>query len=292
MQWQERHAHPHPLWLKSIVMADPEKPTINVRNEEVDLLDTIRRLAPQFNVPRQRAEIYGVWTICYHRFCSNQDLPVVWMDSVSAFMDFLGSQAQLSEAERNQALDAVMFYLTDIRHAEDQDEIDEVESFPRPTSARSLFAHLLLRCSIEMKQALKLRADDVDMDSGTIRIRTGNRVRTIQLLPSLRSGMRMHLDRIRAETEEDNPLLFGLDAPTTSMETLDEPSPSPDDVEHATEAATRVMKTLMNTATPGERSEDAEHDSAEDNDKVPGRGTASSSSNSDTGQTDTSDLAL
>ncbi len=270
-------------------MADSEKPTINVRNDEVDLLDTIRRLAPQFNVPRQRAEIYGVWTICYHRFCSNQDLPVVWMDSVSAFMDFLGSQAQLSEAERNQALDAVMFYLTDIRHAEDQDEIDEVESFPRPTSARSLFAHLLLRCPIEMKQALKLQADDVDMESGTICIQTGDGSRTIQLMPSLRAGMRMHLKRIRSETEEDNPLLFGLDAPTMSMETIDEPSPSSDDVEDATEAATRVMKTLMNTAgTPSERPKHehtgSENDgqNAEHEDTAQERGTATSSSSSPT----------
>ena len=299
MQQVRNAPAPHLPWLKSIVMADSEKPTINVRNQEVDLLDTIRRLAPQFNVPRQQAEIYGVWTICYHRFCSNQDLPVVWMDSVSAFMDFLGSQAQLSDAERNQALDAVMFYLTDIRHAEDQDEIDAVESFPRPTSARSLFAHLLLRCPIEMKQALRIRANDVDMESGTIRIQAGDRVRTVQLLPSLRTGMRMHLKRIRAETEENNPLLFGLDAPTTSMEVLDEPSPSSNDVEDATEAATRVMKTLLNTAgTPSKRSkqeqddlEEAPDEEASDEEATHGRGTASSSSNSTPCPPDTPDSA-
>lgn len=256
-------------------MADSEKPTINVRNEEVDLLDTIRRLAPQFNVPRQRAEIYGVWTICYHRFCSNQDIPVVWMDSVSAFMDFLGEQAQLSKAERNQALDAVMFYLTDIRHAEDQDEIEEVESFPRPTSARSLFAHLLLRCPIKMKQALKLRANDVDMDRGVIRIRKGEDTRTVQLLPSLRTGMRMHLDRIQAESDDENPLLFGLDVPTTAMKPLDEAETAPDDLEHATEAATRVMKTLMQTAGPVHRDADRADDDAH-----AGTGTSSFSSSS------------
>jgi hypothetical protein len=191
-----------------------------------------------------------------------------------------------------------MFYLTDIRHAEDQDEIDEVESFPRPTSARSLFAHLLLRCPIEMKQALKLRADDIDMESGTICIQTGDGSRTIQLMPSLRAGMRMHLKRIQSETEEDNPLLFGLDAPTMSMETIDEPSPSSDDVEGATEAATRVMKTLMNTAgTPGERPRhehtDSENDgqNAEHDDTAQERGTTSSSSNSATNPTDAQDSA-
>lgn len=234
-------------------MTDSNKATINVRNEEVELLDTIRRLAPTFNVPSERAEVYGVWTICYHRFCDNQDLPVVWMDSVSSFMDFLSMQSNLSEVERNQALDAVMFYLTDIRHAEDQDEIDEVESFPRPTSARSLFAHLLLRCDIEVKQALKLRIDDVDMESATIRVRehregeSGTRI--IQLLPSLRSGMRAHMKRIAAHSDEENPLLFGLDAPTVSVATLsDKDARRPNDnVEDATEAATRVMKTLMNT---------------------------------------------
>jgi hypothetical protein len=237
-------------------MAESEKPTINVRNDEVELLDTIRRLAPRFNVPRQRAEIYGVWTICYHRFCSNQDLPPVWMDSVSAFMDFLGKQTRLSGAERNQALDAVMFYLTDIRHAEDEDEIEEVESFPRPKSARSLFAHLLLRCDIDVQQALKLRVNDVDMERGIIRVpstrASDDDTRTIRLLPSLRSGMRGHLQRIAIYADADNPLLFGPDAPdlpesARSDEEGDQPE---DDVEHATEAATRVMKTLMSTAGP------------------------------------------
>lgn len=249
-------------------MADSEKPTINVRNDEVDLLDTIRRLAPRFNVPRGRAEIYGVWTICYHRFCAKQDIPSAWMDSVSTFMDFLGEQTQLSDAERNQALDAVMFYLTDIRHAEDQGEIDEVESFPRPTSARSLFAHLLLRCEIDVQQALKLRADDVDVDRGMVRVpASGDDTRTIRLMPSLRSGIRGHLQRIAMHTDAENPLLFGPDAPTVPASAL--PSESADhpgdDVQHATEAATRVMKTLTETAST-EDSGDADADPARDAD--------------------------
>lgn len=258
-------------------MADSEKPTINVRNEEVELLDTIRRLAPRFNVPRERAEIYGVWTICYRRFCENQDRPVVWMDSVSAFMDFLGTQARLSDAERNQALDAVMFYLTDIRHAEDQGEIEDVESFPRPTSARSLFAHLLLRCEIDVRQALQLRVDDVDMESATLRVQDDNDTRVVQLLPSLRAGMRAHMKRIAAHAEADNSLLFGPDAPTVSVSTLpqEEAERPDDDVEHATEAATRVMKTLMNTAAKTyEQEEDPEQqdDQESESDATPSSG--------------------
>ena len=237
-------------------MADSEKPTINVRNDEVELLDTIRRLAPKFNVPRERAEIYGVWTICYHRFCDNQDRPAVWMDSVSAFMDFLSNQARLSEADRNQALDAVMFYLTDIRHAEDQGEIEKVESFPRPTSARSLFAHLLLRCEIDVQQALKLRVNDVDTESATIRIRGDEATRTIKLLPSLRSGMRAHMKRIVTHADDKNPLLFGPDAPTVPAEA----ERSEDSVEDATKAATRVMKTLMNKSGPAHTKENPDAD--------------------------------
>lgn len=245
-----------------LAMADSEKPTINVRNDEVELLDTIRRLAPKFNVPRKRAEIYGVWTICYHRFCDNQDRPAVWMDSVSAFMDFLSNQARLSDVERNQALDAVMFYLTDIRHAEDQGEIEEVESFPRPTSARSLFAHLLLRCDIDVQQALKLRVDDVDTESATIGIREDETMRTIKLLPSLRSGMRAHMKRIVAHADDKNPLLFGPDAPTVPISHLpDEETDQPkESVKDATEAATRVMKTLMNTAGTAHTKENADAD--------------------------------
>lgn len=252
-------------------MADSEKPTINVRNDEVELLDTIRRLAPKFNVSRKRAEIYGVWTICYHRFCDNQDRPAVWMDSVSAFMDFLSNQACLSEVERNQALDAVMFYLTDIRHAEDQGEIEEVESFPRPTSARSLFAHLLLRCDIDVQQTLKLRVNDVDIESATIHIRGDETTHTIKLLPSLRSGMRAHMKRIVAHANNENPLLFGPDAPTVPVSQLpDERAERPkDNVEDATEAATRVMKTLMNTAGVAHTKENTEADTEDASDEDP-----------------------
>lgn len=226
-------------------MADSEKPTINVRSDELALLDKIRRLAPRFDVPEQRAEIYGVWTICYHRFCEKQDIPPVWMESVSEFMDFLKTQTHLSKPERNQALDAVMFYLTDIRRAEDQDEADSVESFPHPSTSRSLFAHLLLRCNIDVEQALALRAEDVDLDRATLRISNSDSSRVVQLLPSLRAGMRDHVKRVRRRTDAPNPRLFGPEAP----ESASIPVPltkdvGDDDVEHATQVVTQVMKTL------------------------------------------------
>lgn len=233
-------------------MPDSNTPTIHVGNDEVKILSAIRRFAPTFNVSDKQAEIYGVWTICYHRFCQKQDIPLLWMQSVSDFMDFLDANQNLTPAERNQALDAVMFYLNDVRRASDEAELDEVESFARPSTPRSLFGHLLLRCNIEVDDALTLRVSDVDLDNANLRVTTEDATRIIDLLPSLRAGMRAQIERAKHRAKAEDPLLFDADS-SSDPATIDF---DPDEAVHqATQAATRVMKTF-DDAPDDDESED------------------------------------
>jgi len=230
------------------LMAASEKPTVAVAREEIDILMAIRHVAPSFNVDSRRAEMYGIWTICYRRYCNSLDIPWQWMSSVSQFMDFLDNRTDISETERNRALDGIMFYLSDVRQAAEKgSDSRKQKRYDRPKSTRSLFAQLLLRCDVQMTQAFRIRADDVDVSSSTLVVddREGEEPthRNVSLPPSLRSGMKAHLRRLRDRTDDTNPLLFGHRG--ALGDTAPDHEDAPDDpVTHSTRLATQVMKTI------------------------------------------------
>ncbi|PEN13630.1 hypothetical protein CRI94_10010 [Longibacter salinarum] len=222
-------------------MTSPEKPTIALDHTEFEVLSSIRSLAPQFNVPPKRAEAYGVWVVCYRRYCKVHDRPWLWMSSVSDFMDFLDTRSEVSESERNRALDGIMFYLADVRRAEDeQNEKKKMKRSRVPASTRSLFGQLLLRCDIQLTQAMQLRATDVKLGESTIVVqnRETNETQVIEVPASTRSGLKKHLDRLRERTDLDDPYLFahrGLE--DEQEEEQEEPDP-----ERTTQLATLIMQ--------------------------------------------------
>lgn len=223
-------------------MPSSEKPTIALDQTEFEVLNSIRSLAPEFNVPSKRAEAYGVWVVCYRRYCKVDDLPWLWMSSVSNFMDFLDTRSEVSESERNRALDGIMFYLSDIRRAEDEEnEKKSMKKSRVPSSTRSLFGQLLLRCDIQLTQAMQLRATDVKMgDSSVIvRDRTTDETKEVEVPASIRSGLKKHLERLERRTDSVNPFLFGHRGPESEEEAREEADP-----ERTTELATLIMQTF------------------------------------------------
>jgi hypothetical protein len=227
-------------------MSQSDKPTIAVENDEIDIITAIRKLAPKFNISPRRAETYGIWTVCYRRYCQSRDIPWLWMDSVQEFMSFLDERADVSATERDRALDGIMFYLSDVRRVQEDDAAAERRN-RRPKSTRSLFAQLLLRCDIQLTQAVRLRFEDVDVRSSEVKVRpadeedeadeSAEETRTITLPPSVRSGLKDHLRRLRERTDETNPLLFGHRGVADDSRRRDA-----DDVERTTKLATQVMK--------------------------------------------------
>jgi hypothetical protein len=217
----------------------PEKETVSLDEEELDILDAVRAAAPKHHVDQKLAQTYGVWTVCFRRYCQEKGIPWLWMSSVSDFMDFLDAHPNVSTPERERALDGVMFYITDVHKARQQEEADEEEDRSSvPRSTQSLFAKMLLRCDVRLTQALRLRHEDVHLDEATVSVPgdTEGDTRTVSLPDTLREGFKHHLERVEDRTSDTNPLLFGHRGES------DEASDSQEDIERSTELATRVMK--------------------------------------------------
>jgi hypothetical protein len=193
-------------------MSESDASTVALNAEEVELLNAIRGQAPRFRVPRRRAETYAVWTICYRRYCQKAGLPWPWMTSVSNFMDFLDGHPAVSNEERDRALDGIMFYLTDVRPAEQEDDGDadgdakEDRSVPRST--RSLFAQLLVHSDLRLTEAVRLQASDLRLDDKQVRVPGPDEPRTIDVPTALQQGLREHLERLEARSGASDPALF------------------------------------------------------------------------------------
>ena len=224
-------------------MTTSHKPTVALDAEELDLLDTIRQAAPRHGIDPRQAQAYGIWTVCFRRFCEEEGRPWLWMDSVSSFMDYLDDRPDVSSEERDRALDGIMFYITDVHRKQASEDAstdtapaDEETETP-PSSTKSLFARLLMRYDLRLTAALRLRRHDVDLTTGTLTLPSDpdHDTRQVRLPTALRQGLTQHLDRVQARSTDANPRLFARRALDSSSDT---------DADTASALATRVMQTL------------------------------------------------
>ncbi len=221
-----------------------EKQTVSLEEEELDILDDIRRAAPKHHIDKKLAQAYGVWTVCFRRYCKEKDVPWLWMSSVSDFMDFLDGHPNVSPTERDRALDGIMFYITDVHRQRKEEESEEDKDHTSiPRSTQSLFAKILLRCDVQLTQALQLRRKDVRLDEATVTLpgEGDYDTREVSLPSTLNEGLKHHLRRVEDRSSGSNPLLFRhRDDPDD-----EEPAESTEEsIEQSTELATRVMKTF------------------------------------------------
>lgn len=224
-------------------MSFADKNTVALDEDELEIFNAIRTLAPKHRIAPKLAQTYGVWTVCFRRYCEAQSIPWLWMSSVSDFMDFLDDHSNVSPQERNRALDGIMFYITDVHKARQKDSEDEKRSSSVPQSTKSLFAEMLLRCDVSLTGALRIRREDVRLDNATVTV-PGDEDRTTQVVPlssTLHEGLEYHVERVEDRTTATNPLLFG---PRTADERTDESDSTDEDFDRSTELATRVMKTF------------------------------------------------
>ena len=233
-----------------------DKGTVALDDGEFEVLDAIRRAAPRHHISPKLAQAYGAWTLCYRRYCRTQNIPWRWMSSVSDFMDVLDAHPNVSGAERNRALDGIMFYITDVHDPQtdapdtdapeddDGDDAADRAASSVPRSTQSLFARMLLRCDVELNEALRLRRADVDLDAAALHVPDVDRrdTRTVSLPAPLREGLRIHVERVERRASTENPLLFGPHAPEGRDPAGDADTEA--DLDRSTELATQVMKTF------------------------------------------------
>lgn len=220
-------------------MSFADKKTVALDQEELGILDAIRRAAPAHQISPKLAQTYGVWTVCFRRYCQDQDVPWLWMSSVSDFMDFLDAHPNVSPPERDRALDGIMFYITDVHKTRQDDEEDDEAQIP--SSTRSLFAKMLLRCDVQLTEALRIRRQDVHLEEATVSVPGDEErdSRTLMLPNPLRDGMEQHVERVEDRTTSTNPLLFARRRAKDRSETDTE-----EEIAQSTALATRVMQTF------------------------------------------------
>lgn len=221
------------------------KNTVPLDADEFRVLDTIRRAAPRHGLSPKLAQAYGAWALCFRRYCRAQGLPWLWMSSVSDFMDVLDAHPTVSDAERDRALDGIMFYITDVHGARtaSDDAEDSGESVPRST--QSLFAQMLLRCDVQLDEALHLRRDDVRLGEASLHVpgSEGQASRTVALPSLLQQGLKHYVERIEHHTTTVNPRLFGPYEPAARTDPAADPGTEAE-LDRSTELATKVMKTF------------------------------------------------
>ena len=232
----------------------PDKQTVSLDEEELGILDAIRQAAPRHHISKKLAQTYGVWTVCFRRYCNEEGVPWLWMSSVSDFMDFLDDHPNVSTPERDRALDGIMFYITDVHQKRQGDDSEEEESTSIPRSTQSLFAKILLRCDVRLTQALEMRRKDVHLEEATVVLPSeGDGEQEITLPSTLHEGLKHHLRRVEEGTTSTNPLLF-RDRGESDDE--DGTTDSEEDIERSTEIATRVMQTFDIEHRDGDDSEE------------------------------------
>lgn len=229
----------------------PEKETVALDEEELAILDAIRTTAPKHHIDQKLAQTYGVWTVCFRRYCHEKNVPWLWMSSVSDFMDFLDANPKVSDTERDRALDGIMFYITDVhkKRTEDETKTDEEDHSDVPRSTQSLFAKMLLHCDVELTEALEIRFEDVDPSERSVTLSgsSDRDTRTVSLPDTLNEGLKHHLQRVEGRTDATNPLLFGHRGDTRGDTESTEA-----EIEQSTELATRVMQTFDENPTDEE----------------------------------------
>lgn len=220
-----------------------DKETVALDQDELDILDAIRRTAPRHHITPKLAQTYGVWTICFRRYCQEKSIPWLWMSSVSDFMDFLDAHPNVSSPERNRALDGIMFYITDVHKRRQDDEASDDASASVPQSTQSLFAKMLLRCDIRLTEALHLRREDIRLDEASVSLSPpgDDASRTVSVPSPLHEGLKQHVQRIEDRTTTTNPLLFARHR-SNKKDTAD--TSSDEELDRSTELATRVMRTF------------------------------------------------
>ena len=130
-----------------------------------------------------RAETYGVWILCFARYCKAHNVDPPAAAQVPNFMAYLGGRSDLTPDEREHALDAVLFALTEVPDAFVSGAPPERTLPAQGASSSSGYAanaaktpgghaltHLLLETDVGLYDAVRLRIHDVDREERCLHI--------------------------------------------------------------------------------------------------------------------------
>lgn len=187
------------------------------------LLTAFRTALRTRHYSRRTERSYADWIVRFVRFHGDRHPDELGPPEITAFLNHLATERQVSPSTQNQALSAILFLyrrvlhrrldpLTDVVRAKrpkrlpnvlTRDEVQRVLHELDPTPRR--VCELLYGAGLRLTECLNLRIKDLDFDRGTILVRAGkgNRDRITLLPVTGRRALRRHIGKTRDRHRKD-----------------------------------------------------------------------------------------
>jgi len=201
-------------------------PVLSPDEEVTRVCEEVRRAARLGGLAYETEKTYVHWNARFTRFCHarlTQTPRQAGTPAITAYLDYLALERQVSVATQKQALNAMVF-LT--RHVFGVPEFQleqgvQGRSQRRPPTVltreevRQILAHLenpwklaaqlMYGCGLRLMEAMRLRVKDLDFGQGTITVHDGKgaKHRVVTLPRTLESSLREHLATLKANHERD-----------------------------------------------------------------------------------------
>ena len=190
------------------------------------LMDSLRRMIRIKNMAVATEETYVYWNSRFIRFCHQklgQSPQIIGPPAITAYLEFLALERNVSPATQKQALNAMAFLTKNVLGIEEftLDPITPARGARRPPvvmtreEVRSVFAGLedpwkliaqvMYGSGLRLMEAMRLRVKDLDFGQGTITIHDGKggKHRVVTLPAALEQRLTEHLARLREKHLQD-----------------------------------------------------------------------------------------
>jgi integron integrase len=147
-------------------------------------------------------EAYTAWVRRFLSFCGAKDTSTLSAEHIKNYLDYLANKRNVASSTQNQAMNAIVFFFTEVLHKEPGDFDDfsraklpvlvptvltknEVEHLiAKMSDAPRLVAQLLWGGGLRIMECLRLRIQDVDFEAHRIIVRDGKGAKDrITMLP-------------------------------------------------------------------------------------------------------------
>lgn len=186
-------------------------------------MDRVSQACRRRHLSRRTEEAYSYWIRRYIYFHSKQHPAEVGSAGITPFINDLASVWRVAASTQSQALNAILFLYRDVLEIE-IGHLQGLRRVQRParlptvltvgevrdvltllSGTTQLMAELLYGAGLRITEAMTLRIKDLDLDAGTIHVRSGKggKDRTSLLPVRLRAELQQHLLRVAALHKED-----------------------------------------------------------------------------------------
>jgi integron integrase len=202
-----------------------DKPTFEkfLPNPKLKLREQVREVCRFKHFAYRTEEVYWHWIkgfILFHHKRHPREMHAL---EVRAYLSHLASERDVAAATQNQALNAIAFLYREVLNVElgaigkierarrsrkipavlSKEEVRRVLALVAPE--QQLICRLLYGTGMRLLECLRLRVKDVDFARNEITIHDGKgfKDRMTMLPESLKAGLQLHLERVRAMHEKD-----------------------------------------------------------------------------------------